>query len=879
MAIADDFQVAANGDIRYTGVSDNYTVIEFHRWLGDLMDDAQASGNDILDITDATASDRATDNLITLNSPYNIDDTAAQHLYDGSIVQTNGDEIYDGILVFAPAGTPLHILQAGTAAYPNFWNTGINADATNGISHRFMLKVRTAAADIDNRRLIGMTRDVGFTYTEFNINSTARGNNVIALSYATDLNNATVEATIRTWTDVVNTTEGYVALDVDGDAATEPYYSEWDRASRTINQFYERHKWLTRQSTVESSSYDTDTGGAFQLGNATIIGQSQSFANGTSNQFATRVRVNLRKFGLPTGDITAVLYAHSGTFGTSSIPTGAALATSNAYDASILTTTYVEYEFAFTTPYEMVASTQYVVAIEHAVIDGSNYIEVDGLASSGSHAGNRAQNVAATWTPTAGDDLAFEIYASPETYGIPGEIFRGVTHEVALSTGSGTWGTPEFEEVTWSGGTGRLYAVDDKTGTSTTKMWIQLLTGAAPTNTQVITGTTSGATGTASGTATVRPISAPPVGASTGSAIIGAYGLGIQTTDLTAADKLTDLDNILQEPPNNVTFSVGGLLATEDYVLVAPLGYSFAWDTEGGTPPFVVGETINFTTPTGTGYLSYFRDDGTSGRMQIRLLTGDIPINNSGMTGVTSGATGLVNGAVVPSEDPRQLTLNTTLSAAAETALVTNATIPTDTPTAGTVRVQLDNNVYRTLPYDSYTSATFTLGTAVTTAQQIDVVAAAGTFTRAAGDFIADGFVAGMRFTGSQFTNGGNNAAFTIASVTTTVVTVVNNAGMVNESGGVDEIMTSNGHDFTVTNATGGATEATANSVFISYIDKLATTTPETFAGVYDVDRPLFIRVRDGGVGKNDTPIKTFETTGTLGSAGGSATAIRTSDL
>ena len=56
MAIGDDFSIAANGDIRYTGTVVNYTVIAFHRWLGDLMDDAQASGNDILDITDATAS-------------------------------------------------------------------------------------------------------------------------------------------------------------------------------------------------------------------------------------------------------------------------------------------------------------------------------------------------------------------------------------------------------------------------------------------------------------------------------------------------------------------------------------------------------------------------------------------------------------------------------------------------------------------------------------------------------------------------------------------------------------------------------------------------------------------------------------------------------
>ena len=94
--VATDYAIAANGDI-------TYTVIEFHRWLGDLMDQAQAT-NDILDITDATASERSTDNIITLLPPYNIDDTVAQHLYDGSIVQKGGDEIYDGILVFAPAG-------------------------------------------------------------------------------------------------------------------------------------------------------------------------------------------------------------------------------------------------------------------------------------------------------------------------------------------------------------------------------------------------------------------------------------------------------------------------------------------------------------------------------------------------------------------------------------------------------------------------------------------------------------------------------------------------------------------------------------------------------------------------------------------------------
>lgn len=50
MAIGDDFSVATNGDIRYTGTTTNYTVIAFHRWLGDLMDDALWTGLVVLRI-------------------------------------------------------------------------------------------------------------------------------------------------------------------------------------------------------------------------------------------------------------------------------------------------------------------------------------------------------------------------------------------------------------------------------------------------------------------------------------------------------------------------------------------------------------------------------------------------------------------------------------------------------------------------------------------------------------------------------------------------------------------------------------------------------------------------------------------------------------
>jgi hypothetical protein len=141
MAIANDISVALNGDIRYTGSGDNYKVIELHRFLQDLADDEAASGDDLISIISSDPSSRSTDNIIEIKSPYNIDDTLAQHLYDGSVIQAGGDTIYDGITNFGVQGIHIEIIQNGALVTPNFWTTGLNADANAGISHRFMIKV------------------------------------------------------------------------------------------------------------------------------------------------------------------------------------------------------------------------------------------------------------------------------------------------------------------------------------------------------------------------------------------------------------------------------------------------------------------------------------------------------------------------------------------------------------------------------------------------------------------------------------------------------------------------------------------------------------------------------------------------------------------
>ena len=252
MAIGADFAISGAGAITHVSGATNYTVLQLHRWLQDLADDAQAAVGDLIDITTTTPSERSTDNIVTLNSPFFIDDTAAQYLYDGSITQLGGDEIYAGLVVVGAVetGTELQIWQ-DEGLVTSHWTTGKNSDATASILNRVLVKVRQNGADIDGRKIIVWARELGDTYAEFSV-TMGLGNNVAAIFTSLDLNNQTAEGTIATWASVVNT-EGFQLLDIAGDgSADEWYYSKWDKGSQTPKQMYERTKWIARKGSTEA---------------------------------------------------------------------------------------------------------------------------------------------------------------------------------------------------------------------------------------------------------------------------------------------------------------------------------------------------------------------------------------------------------------------------------------------------------------------------------------------------------------------------------------------------------------------------------------------------------------------------------------------------
>jgi hypothetical protein len=249
---ANPFEIDYVGDA-HAGTAPTYaTGIELHRALQDFADDS-ADGTEEMSIVDLVPSQRGgVDTNITLINGYHITPTAAEHLYDTSITQThpvNGGQIYDGVQVFGNS-TSIQVIQDGARLTNDFWNeakmVAAVSDATSNTSHRFMVLVRDSGADIDGRRLIGTQRVYGTSYTEFSIGGgTNRGNNALALTANSNLNNATAQGTIAALT--FNIAEGFIAIDADGNGTPENYVIKWDMNGNSKNEAYEYSQNMIRE--------------------------------------------------------------------------------------------------------------------------------------------------------------------------------------------------------------------------------------------------------------------------------------------------------------------------------------------------------------------------------------------------------------------------------------------------------------------------------------------------------------------------------------------------------------------------------------------------------------------------------------------------------
>ena len=857
MAIADgDLSISAAGDIRWTGNgTTQYTVLELHRWLQDKADDALASGDDILDISDTTPSDRSTDNIITLLSPYNIDDATAQHFYDGSVTQTNGDVIYAGLVVVGATEENTDTVLAAAIADDG----GVFTDNTTAAGE----------ATADDMTLLPVTPAVNDAYyfggndrfksLQLNISTAGAGTWTIVWEYY----NGTSYVALQNVTD---NTSGFTAGTGEYDIT---YDMPIDWATDTVNTqgpfYYIRarvsaYTGITTQPLGQQADVTNGTTLQIVQNNALITNYWATGINADAGaNILLRTMVKTRTGGADTDGQRLRIQARElgNTYAEFLVTMGLGNNTAAIFTAADLNNATAESTISGWSTITNVTEGYNGLDVNGDTVNEFYYSEWDRDTFTINQLYERTK-----WLQRRG--------SASTLYGLNGELFRGITHEIDVDGATGTFTPPE--SLSWgtgaTAGTAQLLAIDSTT--AATKIWIQLLTGVLPADNLTITGGSSSATVDAdltTGTITARTISPAFIGASTGSAIIGAYGIGIETADLTSSDQLFDLTNTLRVPPNNVQFTVFGLVSGEDYVLVT--------NDNGGAP------------------------------------------------------------------DKAQMDLTTTLSSATETAVVVDA-IPADTPTSGSFRVVTDSpRVDKLCHYSSYTGSTFTLdaahpdystfrdfsGTNATESDPVCTVyltyidqladsqvgvsaaisnedgvgftdettdansAATGDVTLLPSGTDPDEFYVGKNsvFNVVTFDIGtAGSGTYTVSweywNGAWTALSVTDNTTSFKAGTGEFTVTFDAPSDWTTTsvNAQGPfyyiravadagtrTTPPVGDQIFVQ-----EETTSESVTITYNADRTMFVRVRDGGT----TPIKTFETTGTLGSAGGSSTAIRTSD-
>jgi len=566
MAIGDDFSVATNGDIRHVAGTTTYTGLELHRWLQDLADDEGSSGNDYVDIVTLNPSTRSTDQIFALldysgsgGPTFNIDDDAAEYLYDCSITQKGGDEVYSGLQVLGAVNdtaTQIMIIQDNdlyqfttTPASP-FWGDqstgGYNGNSTAGILMQIIVKSRQNGADVDEKKIRVQVRhmdaDGGDSFAFFNT-TLGEGVAVAALSTVNDVQNDTAVATVSAYTDVLNSggtagapTGGYQTIDLNNGNGAQPYYAQWTYGTNVdgLKAIWEYTKELAYEGSTKT--IDGLSGYLFQ-------GVTHSFEyDGLSGTFNEReLLVWGTKFfydTLVSGPFTEGNYVTIGSNGAA----GRVL-----YDDGV---------------------DELIVALEDTSIT------------------------------LLDNDVVTE-------YSGPGAGATSAT--AAINTAGGA--TVDNGK---SGGTGWILA-DDTTDT----LWVQLLTGSAPVDNLPLRGVTSGATALVNGSASSKTVSPVFSGSYTGS-YIGAFGVGFDPDDLTANELLTDLLGVNQTPPNNVTFSVTGVVSGEDRVLVGPRSGSAlltAQDTLNGTlSTAVTSVVVTGSIPSDTPSTGWIRVENDAGR-------------------------------------------------------------------------------------------------------------------------------------------------------------------------------------------------------------------------------------------------------------------------
>lgn len=262
------YSISATGDIRYVSGTDTFHVKWLHRALQNQAWSFTSTGDDLINMSAPNPStSEALGTIITLSDHttdygvrYNIDDTAAQYLFGGSVEQQNASaqlERYSGIIVLGSVNntaTTLQIVQ-NNGLLTEFWGPVSNGwNQTDGSTLlRILIKTYVAGSEIDGSRVNVKASHWGDTYAIWET-QLGLGEKVAAINTFSDPQNDSVLATVQSWTNISAQAEGIRNIDVDG-AGNKLFLGEWSYVglgNASKKGLYERVKAFFVYNTAET---------------------------------------------------------------------------------------------------------------------------------------------------------------------------------------------------------------------------------------------------------------------------------------------------------------------------------------------------------------------------------------------------------------------------------------------------------------------------------------------------------------------------------------------------------------------------------------------------------------------------------------------------
>lgn len=564
----------ATGDIRYigddhtlSGGTPSYaTVIQFHRWIQDFADnEAFDSGpaetdNIEVDIIDVNPTNRSTDNIITLVNGFNVTSVEIEHLYDGTIVQGQDvtEEQWDGIVNFGNANVHLQVLKDGAIVSDDFWNYGHEAGTHTGAADQ---------ATVMTDSTLGATTDEFVGYTILNITDGSRG---IILS------NTTTTVTVAemyggTENDWDNGDVHHIAVPLNSDAG-QGISHRFMIKTREDGVDIDRRRLVGTSRRYGNTFSEFKINGTSQGNNVFALSDSGDLNNTTAWATIDALSDITNTEGLRlidiSGDTVDEEYYSEWTRGANSINIFYEYMKMSSADATAETlqgesgelhrgpTHSFSYDTETGTP-STATNDKHVFGtfVDHGAVGGGPFVVGEAV---------HEDTAIPVWkgrvlgVDTGGLSLIVDIEFGSVT---SSDTFTGQTSSTTATASA----TPAGEEIQNATGEMKVLALDDD-GTSG-NFYVQIFKGTAPiNNTRIYDATDHTDYYTADAASVERAVSTPFVGVSTGSALIGAYGLGVVAGDTGVADTYFDLQNNPVNPPNNVTFSVSGFISG-DYVL------------------------------------------------------------------------------------------------------------------------------------------------------------------------------------------------------------------------------------------------------------------------------------------------------------------------